>query len=115
MLIRQILEDAGHDVSTAVDGADGLARFLLQSPDLVLCDVFMPKKSGITVLKELRRLGLGIPVIVMSGGAPSHIETDVPEVDLRDLAKLLGASDVLAKPFRAQELISMIRRHLPWA
>ena len=114
-LIGQMLEEAGYSVSSAVDGEDGIVQFLHQPADLVLCDVFMPKKSGIAVLKELRRLGWGVPVIVMSGGTPSHIQTDVPEADLRGLAKLLGANATLAKPFRAPELISIIKQHLPRA
>ena len=111
-VIRRMLEDAGHSVSIGIDGEDGLEQFRQGPADLVLCDVFMPRKSGITVLKELRQLSLGVPVIVMSGGPPSHIKSDVPEVDLRDLARLLGATDTIAKPFRAVDLLSMIRRHL---
>jgi CheY-like chemotaxis protein len=112
-VIRRTLEEAGHTVETAVDGEDGVERFRQRRPDLVLCDVFMPRKSGITVLKELRQLDANMPVIVMSGGPPSRVETNAPEVDLRDLARLLGAADTIAKPFRAAELIAIIKRYMP--
>lgn len=111
-VVTQMLEAAGHAVSLAVDGEHGLAQFRADAHDLVLCDVFMPKKSGIATLKELRRLRPGVRVIVMSGGTPSHVATETSAVDLRDLARLLGATDTIAKPFRAADLIAMIDRHL---
>ena len=111
-IIAQMLDDAGHTVSLAVDGEDGLAQFRAGAHDLVLCDVFMPKKSGIATLKEVRRLKPDARVIVMSGGTPSHVATETSAVDLRDLARLLGATDTIAKPFRAADLIAMIDRHL---
>src|SRR5262245_27399280 len=84
-VIRRIVEDAGHTVSTALDAEGGLAQFRAEPHDLVLCDVFMPGKSGIATLKELRLLSPDVRVIVMSGGTPSHIETETPAVDLTDL------------------------------
>jgi CheY-like chemotaxis protein len=50
--IKRILEPAGHAVSTAVDGDDGIRQFRAEPADLVLCDIFMPNKTGIATLKE---------------------------------------------------------------
>ena len=82
------------------------------SPDLVLLDVFMPRKSGIAALKELLSLDATVPVIVMSGGAPNPAAAKAPAVDHRELAQLLGAVDTIAKPFRAAELGAIVQRHL---
>ena len=111
-VVKQMLEDAGHVVTLAVDGDDGLRQFRQETIDLVVLDVFMPKKSGIAALKELLILDARVPVIVMSGGAPNPAAAEAPAVDHRELALLLGAADTIAKPFRAAELGAIVQRHL---
>src|SRR5512132_4291688 len=70
-VVEVMLKNAGHDAVLAVDGNDALRQFRRQHFELVICDVFMPDKEGIETLKELRQLDPTVPVIMMSGGAPT--------------------------------------------
>lgn len=62
------LEVDGFDCITADNGEDGLKMAASQKPDLIVCDVMMPKKDGLTVLKELKENSelAHIPVIMLS-------------------------------------------------
>lgn len=80
--------------------------------DLVLCDFFMPKMSGIAALKALRGTSADIPVIMMSGGIPNAMRSEAPPVDHLELARLMGSVATIAKPFRATALVALVQQHL---
>jgi CheY-like chemotaxis protein len=63
---RTLLERAGFDVAEAEDGATGLARSRVLSPDLVLLDIQLPDVDGFEVAKHLSRLHPAPPVILIS-------------------------------------------------
>ncbi|NVJ60030.1 MAG: SpoIIE family protein phosphatase [Gammaproteobacteria bacterium] len=92
-LVRQsfvmFLEDYGFDVIEAVDGEAGLNAFDQSKPDLVLCDIRMPKMSGMEVLQQISQRSPETPVIMISGAGMIN---DVVE-SLR-----LGAFDYIVKP-----------------
>jgi DNA-binding response OmpR family regulator len=98
-----ILDEAGYRVLTAGDGDQGLEIFRDKKPDLVITDIVMPRKGGIETIIEMRRVRLDANIIAISGG--SREEPDVLRVAL-----LLGACDVLAKPFGAQDLLTHVHR-----
>src|ERR1700719_3031252 len=58
-IVRQacamMLEENGFQVETAVDGIDGLRKFRENKPDVVLTDIIMPEKEGISLIRDLRR------------------------------------------------------------
>jgi len=110
--IKAILERAGHEVTLAVDGEDGLRQFQRQSCDLVVCDIFMPNKEGIATLRELRQLDAAVPVITMTGGSPSAGRTGPSASDYLTMSTLLGATRTIHKPFRASELIALVQECL---
>ena len=90
----------GYDVSQAQDGRTGLQKAVDERPDLVLLDVMLPEMNGYEVVRELRRRGSDLPVVIVSakGG-----ETDkIAGLDL-------GADDYVVKPFGLQELLSRIK------
>jgi len=87
LLMRTRLELAGHDVETAVDGQEVTERLghgdPARLPDLLLLDAMMPRKSGIDALRELRGIGVGTPVLIVSAhqdargaGAPTDLDID---------------------------------------
>ncbi len=96
-----ILGDAGYEVRTAEDGEDGLEKALAEKPDIILCDVRMPKKDGLAFLKEYRSAGGEGLVLVM---------TAYGSLDLATQAMKLGAYDYLPKPFGADEVLLTIRK-----
>lgn len=100
-----ILNSEGFDVSTADDGASGLARIYEKRPDLILCDVMMPEMDGHTLLDRLKNETTlaDIPFIfVTSLGERAEVRRGMSA----------GADDYLAKPFSAEELVSAVTARL---
>ena len=110
--ITQMLESAGHQVATAADGEAGLACFRRTPIDLVICDVFMPNKSGIATLKALREISSSLPIIVMSSGARSGSIPKSESVDYLEMAKVFGATATISKPFKAADLLEAVNKAL---
>ena len=104
-MIVQILRSARYEVDEARDGAEALERLSNSSPDLVLCDIQMPRLDGFGLLKELRKSEQtsDIPFIFITG------QTD--RASQRE-AMMLGADDFITKPFLADELISAVELRL---
>lgn len=98
-LVTTALEFVGHEVATAVDGTDALARVPVFAPDLIVLDVNMPHVDGIEVCRRLRADGDTTPVIFLTA-------RDAPRDVVEGLAA--GADDHLAKPFHLQVLIARI-------
>jgi CheY-like chemotaxis protein len=101
-VVRAILEGIGHTVSEAADGYAGLAAYSANPPDLVITDILMPGKDGIETIRELRAINPQIKIIALSG----DVRFDGPSI-LR-AAHLLGANQVLEKPFRNDELVRLV-------
>jgi CheY-like chemotaxis protein len=102
-IVSERLMAAGHEVLQASDGKPGLALFLRSSPDLVISDMVMPEMDGFEVLRAIRVAAPATPLILMSGGGRS-LRLD----DLLRTARLLGAWQVLRKPFSAEALLDVV-------
>lgn len=89
----------GYSVTTAEDGETGLAELAAETFDLAILDVMLPGIDGFEVCRELRRRGLGLPVLMLT--ARSEVVDKV--VGLK-----LGADDYLTKPFETAELMARI-------
>jgi CheY-like chemotaxis protein len=111
--ICTMLQRAGHEVAVAVDGVDGLDQVERADFDLVLCDVFMPRMDGIATLKELRRRRAATPVVMMSAGSPRAARIGRQEdMDYLGLSLALGATQVIEKPFRSDQLNGLVEQVL---
>lgn len=67
--LTKVLEDAGMDVSEAVNGKEGLEKALKEKPDLIVTDVHMPQMDGLQMIEELRadeEWGKSVPVVVLT-------------------------------------------------
>lgn len=100
-LLRHLLEADGHQIREAVNGHLGLQRYREVPTDLVITDILMPERDGLEVLLALTRECLEARVIVMTGATG--------EPHLLDIAKRLGAHQVMAKPFTQEELRRVVR------
>ena len=89
--IAAYLEDSGYDVSEAADGPDAIMALRDQPPDLVLCDLRMPRMDGLDVMRELHDGYPGLPVIAVSG---TGVLNDAVE------ALRAGAWDFVVKPIQ---------------
>jgi two-component system, NtrC family, nitrogen regulation response regulator NtrX len=94
---------AGHEATVCDNAAKALEIAKAQDFDLILSDVVMPGKDGLTLLEELKRNGVTAPVVMMSGQA--HIEMAVR-------ATRLGALDFLEKPISSDKLLLTVENAL---
>jgi DNA-binding response OmpR family regulator len=106
-LCRRILEQDGHQVSEAAEGNTGTRLYREQGHDLVITDIIMPEKEGIETIIDLRREFSDVRIIAVSGGGKV-----TSSVTCLQLAKNLGASHTLVKPFTKQELLDAVRSAL---
>lgn len=98
--IRNGLHEAGYAVDVATDGTEALWLAANHPYDAIVCDVMMPGADGVTVVRQLRRKGVNIPVIFLT--ARHELADRVAGLDA-------GADDYLAKPFSMIELLARLR------
>jgi CheY-like chemotaxis protein len=104
--MRDALEKAGHKVFEAENGTSALELLEKNTAELIATDIIMPETDGIEIIRTLRLKNPKTPIIAISGGGR------IGYTDYLPLAKKLGASLVLAKPFRRQELIDAVQSSL---
>lgn len=98
-LIRKILEQLGHEVEEAGDGAQALERYLLNHHDAVVLDLLMHGMYGVDVLQKLKQLNPDLPVIVVSA--------DIQRTT-RDQVKEHGASAMINKPVTEEQVAEVL-------
>ncbi len=97
------LERDGYAVMWKASGSEAIAYARAQQPDLILLDIRLPDLSGFDVCRELRRLGLRQPIIMLTVKGD---ETD------KVLGLEVGADDYMTKPYNLRELLARIRAQL---
>ncbi len=100
------LRSAGHEVTEAADGNEGLRLYHAEPPELVITDIVMPDMDGLVLIEKLR---VTIPrphIIAMSG------HTKYSEPLYLPTARLLGAQRTLGKPFKLETLLAAVTAEL---
>ena len=97
--IRVTLEQSGHRVTEASNGAEGLTFWHQQTPDLVITDMMMPEKEGLATIMELMRESPETRVMAISGATGKTGE------QFLQMAQRFGAIRTLSKPFTPDDLI----------
>ncbi len=105
-MLREVLELEGHTVLESVNGVEGIKSYRANPVDLIICDLVMPEKSGITMLRELVHDFPHLKFITMSGFTGSLGVTS-----LRFTEKI-GAQWTLPKPFALAEMLTAVRSAL---
>jgi CheY-like chemotaxis protein len=100
--LRRVLEKAGHTVSEAADGRDGVRLVERDRPDLMITDLFMPVQEGMETIRAARQLRPDLKIVAISGGGSQHI------YDYLDSARLMGADQALKKPLRARIVLETV-------
>jgi CheY-like chemotaxis protein len=104
-VLCELVSGLGVEVASASSGGDLIVLLTDDSPvDLLITDVRMPWMTGFQVAVSARNSGLGIPIIIV---------TAFPDDALRAQVDRLGSAVLLAKPFRPEELLSLVRARLP--
>ena len=101
---REVLVSEGHVVVEASDGGEALRLQTAQPVDVVVCDVFMPRQDGIETIRALRRDFPELKIIAVSGGG------SLGTIDVLKMARLIGATEVLSKPFSRASLVGAVER-----
>lgn len=106
-LFRTILQQAGHAVGEACNGAQGIRLFRDTPADVVITDLYMPDGDGFEVITTLRRELPAPKIIAISGQSGTG--------DMLDAAKLLGADLILPKPVSMDGLLTAVETVLRMA
>ncbi len=102
--MRTVLESRGYQILVARDGNQGLAMAEADTPDLVVLDMMMPKRSGFLVLEKLRRSSPNpVRVIMITANEGSRHKA---------YAEMLGVDDYIRKPFAMDRLLDSVDRLL---
>jgi DNA-binding response OmpR family regulator len=98
--VAEILKKNHYAVDLAYDGEEGLDFALTDVYDIIILDIMLPRKDGLTILKEIRAAGIDAPVILLT--AKGQLEDKVKGLDF-------GADDYLPKPYHTDELLARLR------
>ncbi|GIU28966.1 response regulator transcription factor [Shewanella schlegeliana] len=98
--LKQHLIEANYTVDTADDGEIGLFQGREYNYDAAIIDVGLPKLDGISLIKELRSLDIGFPILILT--ARDSWQDKVEGLDA-------GADDYLTKPFHPEELVARLK------
>jgi len=108
--IATCLEDAGFKVETAVDGVDALEKIEANIPDLMTLDMVMPRRSGLSLMRKLRKneKWKDLPVIVIT----AHAQDEFASEDVKELLVAFEAKQqprhILEKPITPPKLINAV-------
>lgn len=102
--LKVALEIEGHRTLTASDGNEALKIVNEEKPDLIITDIIMPETDGIELICTVKENNPGIKILAISGGGR------ISANDHLKIAKQLGATGVLTKPFSTEELICEINK-----
>ncbi len=102
MVIRDMLESAGHQVVAEAENQDQAVKaYTEHKPDVMTLDLSLVQGDGLSVLKAVRQLDGNAKVIVISGNSQSKVI---------EMIKAAGAAGFLAKPFKINELIAAVEQ-----
>jgi DNA-binding NtrC family response regulator len=104
--MRVWLEQAGHQVEEAADGAIGLRLLDSRAIDLVVTDILMPNLEGLELIRHTRRHHPHVRIVAVSGVAA------LGGVSMLETARKLGAHATVAKPFTPRDLNETVFRCL---
>lgn len=104
-VIINLLQPLDFELAEAADGQEGLEKSVELQPDLILCDLVMPRMDGFGLIRQLRQLSQFQSTIIIA------VSASVFEVDRKNCLES-GYSDFIAKPILAEDLLDKIQSHL---
>ena len=99
-IVKRGLLEEGYTVDSSYDGEEGQYMAETTPFDVIVLDIMLPKKDGVTVCRELRAKGVNTPILMLT--AKDSVEDKVNGLDS-------GADDYLVKPFAFSELLARLR------
>ena len=103
-MLRDILTEGGFDIAAeAIDGNEAIELFQEHSPDLVMLDIVMPRKSGLEALREIMGMSPSACVVMCSALGQETLVMDALEA---------GARDFIVKPFKPDKVLEVVGKAL---
>ena len=99
----KVLQDNGHEVLQAENGADAVRQYAMHHPDAVLLDITMPEMDGLEALKEIRKLDPAARVAMVTAMGQQAIVME---------ALRAGAKDFILKPFQPDRVLGALQKLL---
>lgn len=102
-MVGEMVESFGLQVETAEDSDAAINICRKESIDILITDIVMPERNGLDLIMEFKKEFPAIPIIAVSGGGGI-----TGQYDYLQIAKLVGAKNILRKPFSLQEIKSAL-------
>ena len=109
LLLREMLLKAGHQVEAVENANIALERIGQEEPDLLITDIFMPEKSGLEMILELRQTHTSLKIIAISGDSPG---SEGAYKESLEVAEALGSARIIEKPFTAAQVVQSVKNAL---
>jgi len=103
-MLDEALAMAGHEVVLAADGGEATRKHRENPADLVIMDLFMPNKEGLETMSELLKDSPDTAIVAISGNFIA--------ANMLAVARQMGATEILQKPFFPEELLEVVERLL---
>jgi two-component system chemotaxis response regulator CheY len=105
-VLQMTLEGAGYEVLQAVDGVDALKKLENETVDMLVTDLNMPRLDGINLIEQIRQKpgNRFMPIIMLTTEADDN---------KRQAGKAAGASGWIVKPFKAEQLLNIVKMVMP--
>ncbi len=105
LTVKVLMKKYGCQLLEAQDGNEGVAAFKKENPDLVMTDILMPNKEGLTFIREMQAIRADVKIIVMSGGGSAKNMAFLKIA--RDMVGKNGS--VVVKPIKPDELMNAVK------
>ncbi len=102
--VCDLLLDGDFEILSAESGAQSFAVLRNQSVDIVLTDIVMPDEDGLEIVRKIKKMNPAPKIVAMSGGGR------IAATDYLEIARLMGASATIKKPFKRQELVDLLQQ-----
>lgn len=102
-ILGNIMESLGFHSCFAFNGAEGLEAFKKEQPNLVMTDIYMPKKNGLMMARDIQRLNSNVPIILMTGTLSENSIVFSPDMKI---------VSVLMKPYKLMDILGAIEKAL---
>ena len=107
-----MLRTLDFDVTEAPCGKEALKLLSESKFDLVITDLFMPEFDGLELILEIKKMALGTPIVLITGGGKHFRPGSEDLTNLTDSAELFGASYSIQKPFKKKDLAEIVKHAL---